>query len=71
MKCFRFLSCVAYSVIDNYVCIDYLGCQSKKLSVMYYDKIYEARSYNESIRIGIPEVLMNIISCNGFMKYIN
>ena len=26
-KMFRVFSCVLYSVIENYVCIDYLGCQ--------------------------------------------
>ena len=33
------LICVIYSIIDNYVCIDYLDCQSKKLSVICMDKI--------------------------------
>ena len=27
----RVLSCVVYSLIDNYVCIEYLPCQSKTL----------------------------------------
>ena len=27
MKVFRVLSCVVYSEIDNYACIDYFGCQ--------------------------------------------
>ena len=31
-KNFRVLSCVIYTIIKNYVCIDYLDCQSKKLS---------------------------------------
>ena len=26
-KPFIFLSCVIYSIIENYVCIDYLACQ--------------------------------------------
>ena len=30
-KVYRVLSCVIYSLIDNYVCIDYLSCQSKTL----------------------------------------
>ena len=29
MKFYRVLSCVVYTIIDNYVCIDYLACQSK------------------------------------------
>ena len=28
-KYFKVLSCVIYTIIENYVCIDYLACQSK------------------------------------------
>ena len=28
-KVYKVLSCVIYSLIDNYVCIDYLSCQKK------------------------------------------
>ena len=38
MKYFRLLSCVMYTIIDNYVCIDYLACQSNKLSVICMEK---------------------------------
>ena len=31
-KFFKVLSCVIYTIIRNYVCIDYLGYESKKLS---------------------------------------
>ena len=30
-KVYRVLSCVVYTIIDNYGCIEYLSCQSKKL----------------------------------------
>ena len=30
-KVYIVLSCVVYTIIDNYVCIDYLLCQSKTL----------------------------------------
>ena len=29
-KAYRVLSCVIYTIIKNYVCIDYLACQSKQ-----------------------------------------
>ena len=29
---YKVLSCVIYTLIDNYVCIDYLSCKSKTLS---------------------------------------
>ena len=47
MKVCRVLSCVVYYVVYNYVCIEYLGCQYKKLSVLCSDKISEYRIYNE------------------------
>ena len=31
-KEYRVLSCVIYYLVENYVCIDYLSCQSKTLS---------------------------------------
>ena len=68
MKVLRVLSRVLYSFIENYVCIDYLGCQYKKLSTICSDKIFSGMSYNSFLGIGIPEVLMNLISCHGFMK---
>ena len=68
MKVFRVLIFVLYYVIDNYVCIEYICCQYKKLSVIYSDKILAYMSYNELIGIGISEVLTNLISCHGFMK---
>ena len=45
MKALRMLSCVIYAFIENYVCIDYLACQSKKLSVMCMDKT-QGKSFN-------------------------
>ena len=31
-KMFKVLSCVIYTIIDRYVCIDYLGTEIKKIS---------------------------------------
>ena len=52
-KVFRVLSCVVYSVIENYVCIDYLGCKSKKLNIICSDKIFKDWRYKELPGIGI------------------
>ena len=65
---YRVLSCVLYSVIDNYVCIDYLCCNYKTLRVISSDKIFEEASYNKLLGIDISEVLMNLISCHVFTK---
>ena len=40
----------------------------KTLSVISVDKIPEEASYNELLDIGIPEVLMNLVSCHKSTK---
>ena len=67
-KLFRVLSYVLYYVIENNVCINYLCCNSKTLSVISSDKIFKKASCNELLGIGITEVLMNLISFHGFIK---
>ena len=67
-KVYRVLSCVVYYLIDNYVCIDYLSCQLKTLSSISYEPTFEQTSFNILISIGIPELLLNLVSCHGFMK---
>ena len=62
------LSCVLFSVIRNYFCIDYLYCHSKTLSFISSDKIFKEASYNILLGIGIPEVLMNLLSCHVLME---
>ena len=71
MKYFRLLSCVMYTIIDNYVCIDYLACQSNKLSVICMDRKYLGNSFNKFFGIGIPYLLMNLLSCHGLTKNIS
>ena len=46
IKFYRVLSCVLYSIAENYGCIDYICCQSKKLIRISSDKIFEQASYN-------------------------
>ena len=71
----RVLSCVIYTIIKNYVCIDYLASQSKNLSEIpvgsgggskHGDKIFD-----KILGIGIPDLLMKLTSCNGFLRKIN
>ena len=68
IKVYRVLSCALYSIIDNYVCIYYLSCQSKTLIRMSSNRILEQTSYNILIGIGIPEVLLNLVYCHVFME---
>ena len=53
-KMYRVLSCVVYSLIDNYVCIDYLACQLKTLSFISSKPTFEQTSFNILLGIGIP-----------------
>ena len=59
-KVYRVLICVLYFFIENYVCIDHLCCNSKILSVISSDKIFEEVSYNELLGIGIPYMLVTL-----------
>ena len=55
-------SCVLYYFMGNYFFIEYLCCQSKTISDISSDNFFENKSYNEFLSIGVPGVLMNLIS---------
>ena len=71
IKMYRVLSCVVYTIIDNYVCIDYLLCQSKTLCCISHNPTFKETSFNLLIGIGIPELLLNLVSCHRFMMKLN
>ena len=64
------LSFVIYTIIKNYVCIAYLACQSKKLCEIPVGSgggsEHGDKSFDKILGIGIPYLLMNLISCHGF-----
>ena len=69
---FRVLICVIYTIISKYVCIDYLGSEKSKLSYLrlgvsgrykHLDK-----NYDNVLGFGIPDLLLNLLSCQGFLK---
>ena len=62
------LSCVVYTIIDIYVCIDYLSCKSKIISPFSSKPKIEQTSFNILLVIGIPELLLNLVSYHRFMK---
>ena len=64
---FRLLSCVVYTRIDNYVCIEYFSCQSKTFFDISNHATFKETSLNLLLGIGIPELLLNLVSCHGFM----
>ena len=66
------LSCVIYKIISKYVCIGYLGSEKSKLSYLRlgvsgrYKHI--DKDYKNVLGFGIPDILLNLLSCQGFSK---
>ena len=71
-KMFRLLSCVIYTIISNYVCIEYLGYEKSKLSYFCpgVGGLYKhrGRKYDNVLGFGIPDLLLNLLSCQVFLK---
>ena len=71
-KLFRVLSCVIYTNIDKYVCIDYLGPKKTKLIdlrlVCTGLNKHNGTDYEKLLGIGIPDLLLILFSCHGFLK---
>ena len=69
---FRVLSCVIYTIIYRYVCIDYLGTETKKISELNIGcslkTKHENKDYDNLFGIGIPDIFMNMLSCQGFIN---
>ena len=71
-KAFKVLSCVIYTIISNYVCIDYLACETKQIIELPVGTgrsfKHGNKSYEKIFEIGIPDLLMNLMSFHGFLK---
>ena len=67
-KYFKVLSCVIYTVIKNCVCIDYLAFQLNNLSKIPVDSRHGEKSFNRILGIGIPDLLMNLMSYHVFKR---
>ena len=65
---FKVLSLIVYSIMDTYVCFNYLCCIKTKLRITSKGQGFENRTYNYVSGIRITELLMNIILCHGFEK---
>ena len=69
---FKVLICVVYIIIDRYVCIDYLGTEIKKISELRIcctlKTKHEGMEYDNLFSIGIPDILLNILSCHVFLN---
>ena len=69
---FKVLSCVIYTIIYRYVCIDYLGTEKKKISELHLScslkTRHENKDYDNLFGIGITDIFMNMLSCQGFLN---
>ena len=67
---FRVLSCLIYTIIRKYVCIDYLGSEKAKLSGLRlgvsgrYKNL--DKNYGNVLGFGIPYLLLNLLYCQCF-----
>ena len=59
-------------MVEKYVCIDYLCTLNSRLSEIKVDNSYLHKhadmDYNNLFGIGIPDIVMNIVSCHGFIN---
>ena len=66
------LTCVIYTNIDKYVCIENLGSEKSKLRTLKIgctgSNKHNGMNYNNLLRIGIPDLLLNLLSCHEFLK---
>ena len=64
--------CNIYKIIDRYVCIDYLGTKKNKISELRlgctFSSKHDGMDYNNLFGIDIPYILLNMLSCHGFLK---
>ena len=69
---FIVLSCVIYKIMSNYICIDYLGSDMSKLSDLHLGVTgrykHLDKKYDNVLVFGIPDMLLNLLSCQGFPK---
>ena len=61
---YKVIGYVIYSFIRNLICLDYMGIIQHKLSD--YDNNSEKAKFNDFSGLGIPKIMMNIMSCHGF-----
>ena len=64
---YKVAEAVVYTIIDDNICLDYLDSTQKRLSK--YGNNFENIKFNNLSGLGIPEILMNVMSCHGSAKY--
>ena len=64
---YKVIGLVIYTIIDEYICLDYMGLHREKLSKD--DSNFKKTKFNNLSELKIPDILINIMSCQGFLKY--
>ena len=66
---FKVLSCVIYTIINRYVCIDYLRTEKKKISELRLgcnlQSKHDGMDYYNLFGIVIPDRFLNMLWCHG------
>ena len=57
---------VIYTIINEYICLYAVSLLQEKLSK--HDDNFKNTNFNNFSGLGIPEILINIMSCHGFVK---
>ena len=69
---FIVLSCLIYTIISNYVCIDYLGYEKSKLSDLRLGVSgsykHPGKKYDNVLGFAITDMLLNLLFCQGFLN---
>ena len=63
---FKVLGSIIYFIMSNYLCVYYMCLQEVQLYLTH--KVLENTTFNYISGIGNRKLIMNIISCNGFVK---
>ena len=66
---FKLLGVVVNLFLDKYFSIEYY-CIQKEKKLYLSHKGFEYTSFHELSGIGIPEILINIVSCYGFIQQV-
>ena len=66
------LSFVINTIIDKNICIDYLCSEKSKFSDLCIGctgpNKHNGADHDNVLGIGIPDLLLNLLSCHGFLK---
>ena len=63
---YTLIGAVISTIIDEYICHDSMDLLQEKLSKHNYN--FKKKNFNDLSGLGLPEILMNIMSCHVLVK---